>query len=129
MSKLFAISYSLLILVQSFNINLEDISKLKVLLEHAEYHQKNYGDSFFEFINEHYGSVKYAHGSDHKEHENLPFKGDHHMCSHIHNPFTINSINYDIKKPSFIEVPFNFYYEETTSVFEKLSVFQPPKFA
>ncbi|TYQ00075.1 hypothetical protein C7447_101683 [Tenacibaculum adriaticum] len=129
MSKLFAISYSLLILVQSFNINLEDVSKFKVLLEHAEFHQKTYGDSFFEFIAEHYGSEKYTHGSDHKEHENLPFKGDHQMCSHIHIPFTINSTNYNIEHPSFVEIPFNFFYKESHSIFEKHAVFQPPKCA
>lgn len=55
MMKFFSIILSSLILVQSLNISLEDISKLNVLLEHAKYHQENYGDSFVEFLSEHYG--------------------------------------------------------------------------
>ncbi len=129
MTKIIAISYSILILLQSFNINLEDITKFQVLLEHAEFHQENYGDSFVDFLVEHYGNKRIEHGTNHKEHKDLPFKDSHHMCSHINTSFTINSVNYDIKRPSFIEIPFNFFYKESHSIFEKLSVFQPPKFA
>ena len=129
MSNLVAISFSLLILIQSFNINLEDISKFKVLLEHAQYHQERYGDSFMDFLVEHYGDKKVEHGNNHKEHEDLPFKDSQHMSSHINNVFTVNSIKYDLKYSPFIAVPFNFFYKESTSLFEKTSVFQPPQFA
>ena len=45
MSKLLAVTYSFLILIQSFNINLEDISKFSALLEHASFHKEMYGDT------------------------------------------------------------------------------------
>jgi hypothetical protein len=129
MSKLVAISYSLLILLQSFNINFEDISKFKVLLEHAKYHEETYGDSFVDFIAEHYGEAKYQHGNEHKEHKDLPFKDSQHIFSHINNAFTLNKINFSFKPSTFLEIPFNFLYKESSSLFEKPSVFQPPKFA
>tara|TARA_R110002049_G_scaffold46286_4_gene134717 strand:- start:4422 stop:4811 length:390 start_codon:yes stop_codon:yes gene_type:complete len=129
MSKFIAISYSVLVLIQSFSINLEDISKFKVLLEHAEFHQETYGDSFGDFLGEHYGNKNVEHGNNHKDHKDLPFKDSHHMSSHINTSFTINSVSYDIKYSTFIEIPFNFFYKESTSVFDKLSVFQPPKLA
>ena len=69
MIKLLSVIFANLILFQSLNISLEDFSKLEVLLEHASYHQEMYGDSFFEFISEHYGSANFEHGQEHEEHE------------------------------------------------------------
>lgn len=129
MSKLVAISYSLLILIQSFNINFEDISKFKVLLDHANYHAETYGDSFVDFIAEHYGDAKYQHNNEHEEHKDLPFKDGQHMLSHINTSFTLNTISYKFEYSTFVEIPFNFFYKESTSLFEKPSIFQPPKFA
>ena len=71
MSKLIAFTYSFLILIQSFNINLEDFSKFSVLLKHAEFHKEKYGDTFFEFLSEHYGDSKVNHEDDHEEHPPL----------------------------------------------------------
>ena len=129
MSKLAAISYSFLILIQSFNINFEDISKFQVLLDHANYHAETYGDSFVDFIAEHYGDAKYQHGDKHSEHKNLPFKDCQHLLSHINLSFTYSKICYDFQHTSFVEIPLNFFYKESSSLFEKPSVFQPPKFA
>jgi hypothetical protein len=127
MNKLIAISYSLLILVQSFNFSFEDLSKLSTLIEHAEFHQKNYGDSFLEFLSEHYGETKFAHGNNHDEHEDLPFKHHHQTCAHTNSAFTLQTLNFDLESLPFIEIPFNFHYTESSSLFEKQSVFQPPK--
>ncbi|PWK20308.1 hypothetical protein [Xanthomarina spongicola] len=129
MNKLIAITYSFLILVQSFNFSFEDFSKLSVLLEHAEYHQENYGDSFLDFISEHYGESKFAHGNNHEEHEDLPFKHQHQTCAHTNAAFTLPTLNFTLEYQPFIEIPCNFYYKESSSLFEKSSVFQPPKFA
>jgi len=129
MSKLLAILFSALILVQSSNISFEDLSKLNVLLEHANYHQEIYGDSFFEFLAEHYGEDMLQHENDHQEHEELPFKHQH-DCTHLTFDFTeIQMFNFDNNQHSFIQIPFNFFYKETSSLFEKPSVFQPPKLA
>lgn len=129
MSKLAAISYSLLLLIQSFNINFEDISKFKILLDHANYHEEVYGDSFVDFISKHYGDAEYKHGHNQNEHENLPFKDCKHLLTHINSSFTFHKSNYDFQLTSFVEIRINFFYKESSSLFEKHSVFQPPKFA
>nr|WP_321227310.1 hypothetical protein [uncultured Psychroserpens sp.] len=129
MQKLFAISFSFLVLFQSLNIGVEDISKISVLLDHAEYHQENYGDSFVQFLAEHYGDLKDSHDNDHEEHEDLPFKHHHQTCVHTSVAFTFDIIEFDLSYNPFIEIPFNFFYTESVSLFEKSSVFQPPKLA
>lgn len=130
MSKLIVISYSFLILIQSFNINIEDISKFNALLEHAKYHQDMYGDSFIEFLSEHYGEQMASHENKHEEHQDLPFKDDHHLFSHINTSFALfESITCSLYSLSFIEVTLNFFYKEPISLFENPSVFQPPKSA
>lgn len=129
MQKLFAIVFSLLILFQSVNFGLEEISKVGILLEHAEYHQDNYGDSFVQFLAEHYGDVKANHENDHEEHEDLPFKHHHQTCAHTSVAFTFDTIEFNFTYEPFIEIPFNFFYKESVSLFEKPSVFQPPRLA
>lgn len=128
MSKLVVIFYSFLILVQSFNINIEDLSKFSALLEHASYHQEMYGDSFFEFLSEHYGEQMASHENKHEEHEDLPFKDKHHIFTHINTVFTLSTITtYSFLIKSFAEAPLNFFYKEGFSSFEKPSIFQPPR--
>ena len=127
MSKLIAFTYSFLILIQSFNIGLEDLSKLNALLDHAEYHKVMYGDNFYQFLAEHYGDAKDNHENEHEEHKGLPFKDAQHICSHFSTPFINPNIVFNFTYQEFIEIPFNFYYEETFTDFEKSSVFQPPK--
>lgn len=129
MSKLIAFTYSFLILIQSFNINLEDFSKFSVLLKHAEFHKEKYGDTFFEFLAEHYGDSKVNHEDDHEEHKDLPFKDAQHMLTHTNTSFISITNNFDFQYQEFIEIPFNFHYEDTFTNFEKSSIFQPPKHA
>ena len=128
MSKLVVIFYSCLILFQSFNINIEDFSKFSVLIEHANYHKEMYGDTFLEFLSEHYGEQKTSHPNNHKEHEDLPFKNHHHMLCHINTVFILTPyITYHINYQSHQDIPLDFFYKESVSLFEKPSVFQPPK--
>lgn len=129
MSKFVAILYSTLILFQSFNISFEDFSKFGKLLEHAEYHQQTYGDSFFDFISEHYGQDFVKHETEHSGHDELPFKHHHQVCVHAHPAFTLQAFDFNLEYQPFIEIPFNFHYNESISLFEKSSLFQPPKFA
>ena len=129
MSKLFAIIFSMLILVQSSNIGFDDISKIDALLEHAKFHQEFYGDTFFEFLSEHYGEDMLHHLPEHEEHEELPFKHKQ-DCTHIVFDFAVlNQFNLDDNQQDFTQIPFNFFYKESTSLFEKPCVFQPPKLA
>lgn len=129
MNKILALTYSFLILIQSFNINLDDISKINALIDHAQFHKEMYGDSFFDFLAEHYGEARDNHENDHKEHKDLPFKDNHHMCTHINLSFISPNISFKINNTEFIEIPFNFFYKESFTSFEKPSIFQPPKHA
>lgn len=127
MTKAFSIVFSTLILLQSFNISIEDFSKLSVLLEHAAFHQENYGDSFFEFMSEHYGSDNFEHNTEHDEHQELPFKHDSQTCHHSPTTFMLHSYTVELKQYIYVEGSKNFFYKEPHSLFEKTSVFQPPK--
>ena len=129
MSKLIAILYASLILFQSLNISFEDVSKFSVLLDHASYHKEVYGDSFFDFLSEHYGEASVGYDIDHSEHEDLPFKHEHKTCCHVNTSFTLQNFEFIRSYTSFIEIPLNFFYKESTSSFVKPSVFQPPRFA
>ena len=129
MSNLFSLLFSALILVQSSNISFDDLSKLNILLEHAKYHQETYGDSFLDFLAEHYGEKTASHQNEHKEHEILPFK-HYQDCNHISHDFTVSPHFYlDNCQQNIIQIAFNFFYEDSSSLFEKPSVFQPPKLA
>ena len=105
------------------------MSKLSALMEHASYHQETYGDSFLDFLSEHYGNASIEHENEHSEHDDLPFKHDHKTCCHVNTSFTIQNFEFVTSYTSFVEIPFNFFYKESTSLFEKPAVFQPPKFA
>ncbi|UKM65848.1 hypothetical protein GSB9_02419 [Flavobacteriaceae bacterium GSB9] len=130
MSKLVVLFYSFLILAQSFNLNVEDLSKFSVLIEHAQFHKDMYGDTFFDFLSEHYGDKKASHPNDHKNHEDLPFKNHHHMLCHVNHVFILApELSFQIQYQSFQLIPLYFFYKESTSLFEKPSVFQPPKLA
>lgn len=129
MAKLFSILFSTLILLQSFNVNPEDFSKISVLMEHASFHQENYGDSFLDFISEHYGSANIEHGAEHEEHDELPFKHEHQTCHHSTTTFTLIGIDFEIKNQIHVEASTNFFYKESHSFFEKPSVFQPPRYS
>ena len=129
MTKLVAILFSTLILFQSSNISSDDLSKLHVLLEHAKYHEATYGDSFIDFLAEHYDESKEQHDFDHEEHQNLPFK-HHQQCTHISHDFTVTTSYFLVTNyPNFLEIPVNFFYQEPITSFEKRPVLQPPKYA
>ena len=127
MTKLFSIIFANLILFQSFNIGFDDISKLNTLLEHASFHQEQYGDSFFEFIAEHYGEEFENHSKEHKEHEDLPFKHDQQTCHHSPTIFMQHSTAFELKEYAFVDASKTFFYKDSYSLFEKHSVFQPPR--
>lgn len=129
MSKTVAILYASLMLFQSLNMSFEDVSKFSALFEHASYHQETYGDSFFDFLSEHYGQATVDHEKEHSEHDDLPFKHDHKTCCQVNVSFTLQNFDFIRSYTSFVEIPFNFFYKESTSSFEKISIFQPPRLA
>lgn len=130
-TKLFSILLSGLIFVQSFNVSLIDLSKLQVMIDHLDYHQDNFDESFGDFVAIHYGADKILHSDDHEhhnEHEELPFKNDHHTTQNISTYFIFSNMNISFGIDFKIEVPFNFHYKESLSQYEKPSILQPPRF-
>lgn len=98
-------------------------------MDHAQFHQENYGDSFFDFIAEHYGNKIDDHDNEHQEHQELPFKDCHNLCAHAVNSFMPSSTDFYIEPLEFYPIPFHFFYKESVSLFEKSSFFQPPRLA
>ncbi|MFD2551247.1 hypothetical protein ACFSQP_05405 [Bizionia sediminis] len=129
MQKTVAILFSVLILFQSLHISEDNFARLGVLLEHAAYHQEQYGDTFFEFLIEHYADTNVHPPSQHEEHEQLPFKDHQHTCTHSSVAFALTTQHIMLTPQVLIETPVNFYYTDSVSLFEKPAVFQPPKVA
>ena len=62
--------------------------------------------------------------------KNLPFKEHQHLLCHLNTTFILTQLFlYDIKHVDITKKPVNFFYKEPISLFEKPSVFQPPKLA
>ena len=77
MLKSVAILLSSLLLFQSAIYYFGSVDDIEKLIEHAELHSEEYGDSFFEFLSKHYGELRLTHshedGTEQHDHENLPF--------------------------------------------------------
>lgn len=130
MKKFIVVIYSFLILFQSFNINIEDFSKLNALWEHASYHQQVYGENFFVFLSEHYGEKMTSHQDDHKDHKNLPFKDSNHMHSHVNMAFVLfEPVVFSVNSQPSTAKSLDFFYKKPFSSFKISAVFQPPQIA
>lgn len=132
MIRLFSILMSGLILVQSFDIAISDITQLDEFLEHASFHSDKYGDNIFVFISKHYGEQKEQHNKDHQEekrdHEQLPFQ-HHCACSSIIAIVVVTSF-LDLNSPKSLEFTLdNFKYQAPTSSPHTKGLLQPPQFA
>ncbi|MCI2228867.1 hypothetical protein MC378_06780 [Polaribacter sp. MSW13] len=135
MKKLFSISLSLIILLQSVGFNIDDIAQINKFIEHAEYHNKQYGDNVFVFISKHYGELKSPHEKEHQEekedHEQLPF--NHNNCSHNGSiaTYIVSSFKEELKTPFLLEQKkvANFYYQDPFSTSHSDEIIQPPRFS
>ncbi len=130
MSKLFSITLSVLLLFQSFNLDMVDVAQIDDFLTHAEFHKQKYGDNLFVFISKHYGELKTQHDLEHREekkdHEELPF--NHQTCSHFSTAFVINGADFMVPKtPQVADTTSNFFYQESYCQIEDSDIFQPPK--
>lgn len=132
MKTIFAISFSILIAFQSVGFGIQDMFLLGKLVQHAEHHSENHGDDFFTFMQKHYGSLKAEHQENDKDdkhdHEKLPFQ--HISCHHaltdiVLVPFELPLLKVEINTLQ----THTFHYENLYSPLEKVSIFQPPKFA
>ncbi|MCL5129382.1 hypothetical protein [Algibacter sp. L1A34] len=130
MSKLFSISLSFVILIQSFGLCVGDIAQIDDFIEHAQYHSQQYGDNVFVFISKHYGELKADHDKEHQEekedHEQLPFQHQSHMSSIT--AFVLNTHKSELKTGEFSELNIHqFHYQAPSSALHLEGLFQPPR--
>lgn len=75
---------SLLSLSQSLMLTSTNLYNANELIKHYNFHKTEYNNSFYEFLDLHFGEKREYHANDrqHSDHEKLPFK----ECQfHIHN--------------------------------------------
>ncbi|NER09729.1 hypothetical protein SAMN06265375_101755 [Muriicola jejuensis] len=129
--KLLSTLSAILILFQSLNISLGELSRLDEFLEHASFHKEQYGDNLFVFISKHYGELKAEHEKNHQEeqgdHEKLPFQQQ--CCTHhAANAYVLFSSAQDKQKvDTEPEKGEAFYYLQTDYSGFRSGIFQPPK--
>lgn len=132
MKTLVAILLSFLVFFQSVGMDISDVFMLTDLVEHAKYHSDEYGDDFFTFIEKHYGALKIEHqetaqGESH-EHEKLPFQ--HNNCNHLLTEVIVINYKFSFEKSeSYYPTKHQFYYKDLYNFLERVSIFQPPRFA
>lgn len=129
--KLLSVLSAFLILFQSVNISLGDLSRMDEFLEHASFHKEQYGDNLLVFISKHYGELKAEHEKNHQEeqheHEKLPFQ--HQSCTHhLANVCVLFSSGPDkVKVDGESEDTANYYYLQSDSAGFRSGIFQPPR--
>jgi len=115
--------------VQSASIAASDILQLDELIEHAQFHKQEYGDSFFVFLSKHYGEQKAEHSKNHqeeqKDHEQLPFQYQGHTLILVALIDSENSLFNTIEIADSAE--FNFHYLSSFSTLHKKGLLQPPR--
>jgi hypothetical protein len=129
-NKLFAISISFLVLLQSFGLHYTDVVQLDEFIEHAKFHSEQYGDNVLVFISKHYGDLKADHEKQHQEekedHEQLPFQHQGHVSPVTAITLYNNTTELDILE--FVEYNgANFFYQAPSSSLHAQGLFQPPK--
>jgi len=129
MLKITAILLSQILLFQSSHLCIHDFSKIQTLIEHAQFHKEKYGDSFLEFVVEHYADVENKKYEQHDEHKDLPFKQEINQAHQL-SFFISYSNEYQNKKvvnnTNSIK---HFFYQEPTSESVLYTILQPPKFS
>ena len=131
MTRAISLFLSLLLLLQSARISFADLVRLDELIEHARYHQQQFGDNFLTFLSKHYGSQKEDHSRNHREekpqHEQLPFQQLAHMTGAY--AFTLRQPLPELVFPPDYpgdRQPGFFYFRPGSAGF-KSGVFQPPR--
>lgn len=116
-------------LLQSFDVHASDVLSLGAVLEHAQFHEAEFGDDLFTFYQKHFGSSSEDHvAHQHQEkHEKLPQHDN--LCSSVAHVFIVNpSNNIAVEANNLNELKLNFYYLEGISFTLAYDFFQPPIF-
>ncbi len=116
--------------MQSFGFHINDIAQIDEFIEHAKFHNEQYGDNVFVFISKHYGEQKKDHEKEqhdgNEDHEQLPFQHQTHIASIT--DFVLNTYIQVLKTPEFSEFKtHHFYYQATSSSLHVDGLFQPPQ--
>ena len=115
------------IFFQSINVMMIDILKLNELIEHAQFHEEEYGDDWLTFYIKHFGDESENHlANQHQEkHNKLPIH-DHLNISN--SPVFVLSNSLDIKLNDNFQTNTTVYYSyiEMCSNFIGKDIFQPP---
>lgn len=116
--------------MQSFGLHINDVVQIDEFLEHAQFHNDQYGDGMMVFIAKHYGALKKDHAIDHQkeneDHEQLPFQHQSHLC--FGSSFILTSFKEEFKDIELREFKeHNFYYQEPSSSLHLEGLFQPPR--
>lgn len=130
MKTLISIALSVLVLLQSFGIHMDDMVQIDEFIEHAQFHSEQYGDNVFVFISKHYGELKAAHEKEHQEekqdHENLPFNG--HSQLSLVSAFVVGSFSSELNQLEILEFKsLNFHYQAPSSSLHSEGILQPPR--
>ncbi len=132
MHKIIAVLIASTILLNSFQIALTGLSQVGSFLEHIQYHSDRYGDNFSAFLSKHYGKLKDVHNKNHKEekqnHEQLPFHQE--ISQQIFSVFLMPEQERSVlKRPRIRYRSSNFFYKESSSLFNPEKLLQPPIFS
>ncbi len=125
MKNIATILLVVLFLGQSLSVAVTEVMKLGELIEHAQMHLAEYGDSFFTFLSKHYGEQQSEHTGAHKEHEDLPF---HHIQGAHMIVMFLTPSHQTITHPMGLDnnSAMNSIYIESIPNFVNSEIFQPP---
>ena len=128
--KIPSVILSFIILFQSINFDLCDFNKLHNFVVDVNCHLES-GESFTEFIADHYSNFSNSHehkGELHEdeEHGELPFKHQH-VEHQIQLVYVFFSTEFESYNDDFVNRTNNFSYEEPSSKLFINNFFQPPR--
>ena len=130
LSRLMSLSLSFVILIQCFGVALSDISQSDEFIEHAKFHNAQYGDNVLVFISKHDGDLKAEHDKEHQEekeeHEKLPFQQHSQLASIQYFVLNTEKINVDALAFSDFKAD-NFRYLARSSALYSDTPFLPPR--
>ncbi|WP_294071703.1 hypothetical protein [Winogradskyella sp.] len=104
--------------------------QLDELIEHAQFHKQEHGDSFIVFLSKHYGELKAEHTKNHQEeqndHEQLPFQCQGYSVSMV--AFLSHITSYNINRINFYSTTeSNFHYINLYASLIEKEFLQPPR--
>lgn len=130
MTRLVSIVLSLTVLLQGLHLSFSDMVQLDELLEHARYHEQQFGDNFITFLSKHYGEQKEDHNRQHSEekeqHEQLPFQHSPQLCG-TYTFIAKQSVPELEVFPEISEGKAVFHYLPLGSASYESGIFQPPR--